>query len=120
MKTALAFFLAFVPLLFFGIVFGTKWRFRWLCAALYVVIYLPFSLAGRFETSNHGGMDWRREWLPLGLAEPYRREWGIYRGRMLYGRTKTRLTYAGNLFWPLILLDNLVWHPTHKADLSKE
>ena len=123
MEDLLAYALALMPVIGFCALLCVpqkKRKLAWLAGVAYIVVYLPFSLMGRFQTSNHGGMDWQDEWLPRGLAEPYRRETRLPDGRILRGRTKTRLTYAGNLFWPLIILDNLVWHRAHESDLSAD
>ncbi len=123
MEPLLAYALALVPIA--GIIAllslpSKKRKYGWFVGLAYVVVYIPFSVLGNFQTSNHGGMDWQDEWLPRGLAEPYRRERISPDGRISRGRTKTRLTYAGNLFWPLIILDNLVWHRAHESDLGAE
>ena len=95
MEALFAFALAFVPIA--GIIAflslpRKKRKYGWLAVAAYVAIYFPLSLTGRFQTSNHGGMNWRDEWLPR----------------------------AGNLFWPLIILDNLIWHSEHESGLSAQ
>ena len=123
MEALFAYALALVTVVGFITIFSLpakKRKFGWIVAAIYVVIYLPFSFLGKFETVNHGGMDWTREWMPLGLAESYQRRSVRPEGSISLGRSKSQLTYAGNLFWPLILLDNLIWHRAHEADLSRD
>jgi hypothetical protein len=71
--------------------------------ALYVLSYVPFSLAGEYTIANHGGMDWRREWVPAYLSRSYR-GWG--------GRYKVGITPLGVCYLPLVLLDRVLWHPT--------
>ena len=118
LPTVFSFALALISVVGLVAVLCARWKYRWVPVGVYILIYLPFSLMGRFETVNHGGMDWRREWMPLGLAEPYQRKKVWPNGKITRGRSKGRLTYAGNLFWPLIVLDNLIWHRTHQADLG--
>ena len=123
MGILLAFALALVPVVgFIALLFlpRKKRRYGWMAGIVYVLIYLPFSVMGRFETVNHGGMDWQEEWMPRGLAQSYQRESVRLDGSISRGRSKDQLTYAGNLFWPLIILDNLVWHRAHESDLSAE
>ena len=122
MEALLAYALALVPVVGFLALLcvpAKKRRYAWLVGVAYVVVYLPFSLMGRFETVNHGGMDWQDEWMPRGLAQSYQRESVRPDGSISRGRSKNQLTYAGNLFWPLIILDNLIWHRAHESDLSQ-
>jgi hypothetical protein len=71
--------------------------------ALYALSYAPFSLAGEYTIANHGGMDWRREWVPARVAYTY---------RALSGRHKVGFTPAGVVYLPLVLVDRVLWHPT--------
>ena len=122
MEALFAYALALEPIIGFLALLcvpAKKRKYAWLVGVAYVVVYLPFSPLGRFQTSNHGGMDWQDEWLPRGLAEPYRRQTVWPNDRITRGRTKTRLTYAGNLFWPIIILDNLFWLRAHQSDLAR-
>ena len=114
MQVLLTFLLCCVPLGVWGILFGSKWRFRWLALALYVLVYLPFSWQGRFLTVNGGGMDWRDYWAPRSLVEATTRN---HRKR---GRASAELSWVGTQFWPLIVLDNAFWHPSHESDLGRD
>lgn len=73
--------------------------------ALYVIIYIPLTVSGKYVVANHGGADWQREWLPKALMVDY---------RGFSGRTKAGLTLAGALYWPCILLDRFLWHRTEE------
>jgi hypothetical protein len=71
--------------------------------ALYVASYVPLTLAGEYTIANHGGMDWRREWVPVFVLREYRAPNGC---------TKLALTVAGVFYLPLIVADQLLWHCT--------
>jgi len=75
---------------------------------VYVATYVPFSIAGRYVIGNHGGSDWRREWCPQCL---------VYKYRAMSGRTRTAHTRYGKIYWPCILLDRWVWHPTRQCEI---
>ena len=70
---------------------------------VYLGSYVLLSLAGRYVVANHGGSDWRREWLPRYLMMDY---------LAMSGRTRTHLTPLGALYWPCILVDRTAWHRT--------
>ncbi|MBW3637386.1 MAG: hypothetical protein KY445_13135 [Armatimonadetes bacterium] len=106
------------PLILLALIARAKTRWKWLILALYPAIYLPFSLAGRFEGANHGGRDWRVYWCPRGLMEPYRKVSSMG-NRQFKGRQKVRHTPLGTFFWPLIGLDNLLWHRPPKHELAE-
>lgn len=107
---AIAFALALAsPLLVGAIVVLKKWsKPGGVLLVVYVAIYIPLSLGGQYTVANHGGNDWRREWLPRGLAYEY-----VSRA----GRSKTDLTLVGGIFWPCIVLDHLFWHKTTAASV---
>jgi hypothetical protein len=98
-----------LPLVYFAVV----WR-RWpkvaiVSFALYLISYLPLTLSGTYTVANHGGRDWRHEWLPKYLVVDY--------VSLMSGRTRTYITLAGAFYWPCILIDRLVWHRTVAADV---
>ena len=99
--------------------FAWKSRWKWFFPLVYVLIYLPFSLDGRFVQSNHGGADWRISWCPRGMVRTYRND-RTFNGQTFRGRQKTETTALGMLFWPLTLLDNLLWHrpPAMEEDVG--
>jgi hypothetical protein len=70
---------------------------------LYIASYAWFSAQGEYIVANHGGSDWRRDWCPKYLVEPY---------RGFSGRTKTHSTFLGELYWPCMVIDHLIWHKT--------
>jgi hypothetical protein len=78
-------------------------RPRHLLLALYLGSYGALSASGHYVIANHGGMDWRREWVPRRLVRDY---------RSLTGRHRTALTLAGVAFVPCIVADRLFWHRT--------
>ena len=82
---------------------SARTRRRRLVFILYVASYLPLSLTGHYTIANHGGMDWRREWVPTCVL----REYGAPSGRH-----KLALTPAGFFYLPLLLADQLFWHRT--------
>ena len=96
------------PLVFFPIVFIKKWKVGLGVFVGYLIVYLPFTLAGNYAVTNHGGRDWRDEWLPKHMKFEYRAP---------SGRAKSDLTILGALYWPCILLDNLIWHRGSGAEL---
>jgi hypothetical protein len=67
---------------------------------VYAGTYLPFSIAGRYVVSNHGGNHWTRDWCPRHLVCEYR-----------IVRPKTKYTAPGIVYLPCILLDRWLWHP---------
>jgi hypothetical protein len=69
--------------------------------AVYIALYCILSATGNYATANHGGMDWRQEWCPRFLVRTY-----------ITIRVHAELTPLGNLYWPCVLIDRLVWHPT--------
>lgn len=71
--------------------------------AAYVLSYVPLSLAGDYTVASHGGMDWRREWVPACVLRAYRAPSGRY---------KVRITAAGVFYLPLVVVDRVLWHPT--------
>jgi hypothetical protein len=76
---------------------------RLLLLTAYLGSYLPLTLAGSHVVANHGGADWRRDWLPKFLVATYHAP---------SGRARTRLTVAGVVFLPCIVADRLLWHRT--------
>ncbi len=69
----------------------------------YVTIYFLLSVNGHYSVTNHGGNDWRRAWMPKGLAFEYVSP---------AGRTKEEFTLAGAAFWPCLVADRILWHRT--------
>lgn len=76
---------------------------------LYLVSHVPLTLSGVYTVANHGGSDWRREWLPSFLMVEY---------AALTGRTKTAITLVGALYWPCILADRFLWHRTSEVQVE--
>jgi hypothetical protein len=107
---AIAFALALAfPLLVLGVVVFKRWlKLGAGLLGLYVAIYIPLSVGGQYVVANHGGNDWRREWLPRGLAFEY-----VSRS----GRSRTDLTLVGAVFWPCLFFDHLFWHRTSAASV---
>jgi hypothetical protein len=92
--------------------FATVWR-RWpkigmLSLAVYLVIYALLTLSGAYTVANHGGSDWRREWLPKFL---------VVECMAPSGRTRTTTTFVGAMYWPCIFVDQLLWHHTTADDV---
>lgn len=109
---AILFFAALLfPFAFFWVVWHKWQRFGAVLLAVYVLSYLPFTLAGRYVIANHGGSDWRREWVPKFLVVAY---------LGLAGREKTRFTLGGAAYWPCILLDHMMWHRTFTDHIFDE
>lgn len=90
-----------VPLMYFALI-RRKWpRVGLISLALYVVSYFLMTISGTFTIANHGGNDWRCEWIPKYLMTQY---------TGLSGRPKSGITLAGAVYWPCILIDRIVWH----------
>jgi hypothetical protein len=106
---ALAFVAALaLPLVYFAVVW-CKWpRVGLVSLALYLFSYVLLTLSGAYAVANHGGNEWRREWLPKFLMVEYASP---------SGRTKSAITLAGAVYWPCILIDRLVWHRTATAEV---
>lgn len=107
----ITFLLALVlPLAAMVVVVAKKW---WKAGAVlllaYVTIYFLISLNGHYSVTNHGGNDWRRAWMPKGLAYEY---------TSLAGRTKEGFTLVGAVFWPCIVTDRIIWHRTTDVSSS--
>jgi hypothetical protein len=81
-----------------------KSKFAALALCVYLLTYVCLSTTGMYVLVNHGGSDWSVEWHPKYLA-------CAYVGHV--GRTKTRLTAPGLLFWPCVLVDRCLWHRTY-------
>ena len=97
-----------VPVLLFPAIASKSRRLGGLAVGLYVVSYLPFTISGSYVTSNHGGSEWTRAWIPRHLMVEYTGQ---------SGRTKTDITTLGGLYWPCILIDRLIWHRGLRADV---
>jgi hypothetical protein len=97
------------PVVFFPIML-IKWPKIGLgMLAGYLIIYIPFTVAGRYVVANHGGNDWGEDWLPKYMMFEYQSP---------SGRTKSDLTTLGAVYWPCILADNLLWHRSSGDDRS--
>ena len=97
-----------LPLVYFAVVWR-KWpKVGIVSLALYLISYVPLTLSGAYTVANHGGSDWRREWLPKYLMIEYTSP---------AGRTKSDITLAGAVYWPCIFTDHLVWHRTTTTDV---
>ena len=62
------------------LVFSNRKKIGIILFLAYVATYVPFSIAGRYVISNHGGSDWTRNWCPQYLVCKY---------RAFSGRTRT-------------------------------
>lgn len=82
-------------------------RKRILFLVCYVLVYVVLSAVGQSQVINHGGRDWCQEWHP---------KWVLVRQRGFSGRPKAELTPLGCVFWPCLMIDSLVWHPTERID----
>ena len=104
---------AFVAALAFPVVyFAVVWR-KWpkvgiVSVGVYFVSYCVLTLSGEYAVANHGGNDWRREWLPKFLMTEYVAP---------SGRTKSDITLAGAFYWPCIMIDRLLWHRTSEENV---
>ena len=97
-----------LPLVYFPVIWR-KWpKVGMVSLAVYIISYVALTLSGGYAVANHGGSDWRREWLPKFLMVEY---------TSASGRTKSDLTLAGAVYWPCIFIDRLVWHRTSVADV---
>jgi hypothetical protein len=97
-----------LPLVYFAVVWR-KWpKVGMVSLAVYLISYLPLTLSGAYTVANHGGSDWRREWLPKFLMVEYAAP---------SGRMKTDVTFFGTLYWPCILVDRFLWHRTSEAEV---
>ena len=87
-----------------------KQQRKWIIVAglIYLLSYLPYGLSGEYNTVNHGGMDWRREWCPRLL---------ISTKPGPAGRTKSHLTLLGIFYGPCIAVDRLLWHRTESLTI---
>ena len=96
-----------LPVVYFLIV-GRKWpKFAAISLALYIVVYVVLSISGAYTVANHGGSDWTRQWRPKFLIAEYTAP---------SGRTRVRLTVAGAVYWPCILVYQLAWHRTENVE----
>lgn len=103
---AIAYIIGIITPVFVFPIACVKWRKVALIALIvYLVSYIPFSIYGKHVVANHGGADWREEWVPKYLIEDY---------TAFSGRTKTRFTLIGTIYWPCIVIDHLVWHRTQE------
>jgi hypothetical protein len=97
-----------LPPVYFAVV-RRKWpQVGMVSLAVYLISYLPLTLSGVYTVANHGGSDWRREWLPRFLVVEYAAP---------TGRTRTHMTIAGALYWPCILADRFLWHRTAAVEI---
>lgn len=101
----ITFLLALVlPLAAVFVVVSKKWwKSGTVLLIAYVSIYILLSLNGHYSVTNHGGNDWRRAWMPNGLAYEYTSP---------AGRTKEQFTLVGAAFWPCFKADRFLWHRT--------
>lgn len=53
-----------LPLVYFAVVWRTWPRVGIVSIAVYLISYVLLTLSGVYTVANHGGSDWRREWLP--------------------------------------------------------
>jgi hypothetical protein len=97
-----------LPPVYFAVVWRRRHKVAMVSVVLYLFSYLPLTLSGDYTVANHGGNDWRREWLPKFLMIEYRAP---------SGRTKAGITLEGAFYWPLLLIDHIVWHQTTTADV---
>ena len=77
--------------------------------------YVPFSLSGEYKRSNYGGQDWRTQWHPRFMFE--------HKGNIAMWppvRPKSRITILGVIYWPCILIDRTLWHPTEFMETVPE
>lgn len=79
------------------------WKAGITSLCIYVTVYFVLSLNGYYSVTNYGGNDWRRAWMPKGLA---------CENISPAGRTKEEMTLAGAMFWPCIVADRIFWHRT--------
>lgn len=96
------------PLVYFAVIWR-KWpKVGIVSAVVYVVSYGVLTLSGGYAVANHGGSDWRREWLPkLLMTEDVAPS----------GRTKSDITFIGAFYWPCMVIDRFVWHRPSAADV---
>lgn len=81
-----------------------KWpRIGYTAMMLYLLTYAWLSVSGCYVVNNYGGAEWRREWCPQRLVVAYHAP---------SGRTRTKLTSLGALYWLCMRLDRLAWHRT--------
>jgi len=73
---------------------------------VYLLTYIPLTLAGKYAVANHGGPDWRCEWSPRYLVVSYRAP---------SFRPKAKLTLAGAVYWPCIATDRMLWHRSREV-----
>lgn len=92
-----------VPLVGIPILFLWRPKAGIVFLGVYLLSYLPFSMAGNYVIANHGGDHWTEEWIPQMLMTEY---------SGLVGRTKTEITLAGAAYWPCIISDRFIWHRT--------
>ena len=72
-------------------------------ALMYVGSYTLLSMNGEYALANHGGQHWTRSWCPAGVVESY---------RGFVGRSKIRPTPLAPVYWPLVVVDMWLWHPS--------
>ena len=101
---------AVTPLVLIGVTLWKRPSIGYKALAIYIMSYLPFSLAGEYVIANHGGQDWRREWCPKQLVIEYQSP---------SGRPKMRWTLLCAPFLPLVVLDQLFWHRSSHPDWAE-
>ena len=97
-----------LPLVYFAVVWRKWTKVGIASLAVYLITYVALTLSGSYTVANHGGSDWRREWVPKFLMVDY---------ASATGRTKSDITLAGAVYWPCIFLDHLLWHRTTSTDV---
>jgi hypothetical protein len=91
-------------------VLWSKWRkVAWISLVAFLGSYCGLTFSGEYAVTNHGGSDWRREWLPKFL---------MVERVSPTGRAKSDITLLGAVYWPCIVIDRLVWHRTSVASLD--
>ncbi len=73
---------------------------------IYLTVYFILSWNGHYAYANHGGADNRKTWHPAYCAYTY---------IAFSGRQREALSLVGRFFFPLILFDRLIMHPTQEA-----
>lgn len=69
---------------------------------LYIGSYVLLSVNGEYALANHGGQHWTMSWCPAQVIESYRG----------FARSKIRPTYLAPMYWPLVVVDMWLWHPS--------
>ena len=86
-----------------------KWpRVAVVFAGVYLLTYVYLSAMGSRRVASRGGSEWVSEWCPRYLVQEYSAP---------SGRIKTEISWLGAAYLPCILLDQMMWHRTAKADI---